>query len=223
MTEAQEFHRNLDDYNDLIKEVERSFDIHLDKSDLKNIQTFGELCDAVSEKISLNNIGEKNHQQAFLKLRTAIASVKKVDKQSLLPETKLSDLFPRKGRIKAIRELEFELGFSLRVLRPFLLIELLLMLSFLASIVFLFIHFGYGMEALAVTIVLNTIAFRTGKEFSRETIDELAKKITKDNERKKKKSSTTFTNAQVEERLREIFQDGYLLEGESVSRKMRIP
>jgi hypothetical protein len=221
MTTIEKFPIDSDEYGDILKEIEKSFDIEFEKNELLHIKTFGELCDIVLAKINLPNINDSTHQQAFYKLRNAVAAIKGIDKQNIRIETKLKDLFPRKGRKKSIRELEFELGFSLKMLRPYIFVELIILLLFLGSIVFLFINYIWGLEMLAFFFVFNTIAFRTGREFNCETIGEVVKKMTKYNYKKSRRNSETINEEEIIRQLQLIFSDGYLREGEEITRETK--
>ena len=223
MAELKKIPGDGDEYDDLLKEVEESFDIKFEiidgKHETHNIKTFGALCDLVLEKINLPNINDSTHQQAFYKLRNAIARIKNIDRKEIGIKTKLSELFPRQGRKKNIKDLEFELGFNLKVLRPFIFIEVIILFLFLGSIVFLFINYIWGLEMLALFFIFNTIAFRTGKEFNCQTVGDLAKKITKENYKKTRRNPKTINEQEVIRQLKHIFGDGYLSEGEEITRE----
>ncbi len=213
----------MDDKKDietLLKEIEKSLDIHFEKNELKHVQTFGELCDMVITKINLPDINDSKNQQAFYKLRNAISVVKGIDRKEIQPETKLADLFPRHGRKKIIRELQFEIGFNLKVLRPYLIIEAILIFMLFGSIIGLFFNLIHGLEILGLSIVLTNIAFTTGKEFNCETVGDLAKKITKDNARKAKGEIETMNPEEVVHHLELIFE-GYFPESEEITRETR--
>jgi hypothetical protein len=222
MTTLEKNKRDPDDVVNLLKEVEKKLGVHFETNDLKEIKTFGEFCDLVFSKLSLPKNSDSANQQAFSKLRIAISAIKGIDKKEILPETRLDSLFPRSGRKKAIKELEYTLGFNLKVLRPFILIEIILLFSFLGAIVFLFINFIYGMEMLALFFIINTVAFKTGKEFNAETLGDLAKKITKENFRKAKRNPETINEEDVFRQLQLLFGKSYLREDEEITRETRI-
>ncbi|HET6990854.1 MAG TPA: hypothetical protein VFJ43_05995, partial [Bacteroidia bacterium] len=69
----------------------------------------------------------------------------------------------------------------------------------------LFFNFIYGLETLALLILLINIAFKTGKEFNRETVGELAEKIVKDKSKKPGKNYSTLSNEEIIEELKFIF------------------
>jgi len=222
MTEIKKYKRDPDDIHDLLLEVEKSFDIKFETEELKGKKTFGELCDLILEKINQPSISDSTHQQAFNKLRNAVSRLKNIDRKEILPETKMSELFPRQQRKKTIKELEFELGFNLKVLRPFIFLEIVMLLSFLGAIVFLFINFIWGIEMLALFFVLNTIAFKTGKEFNCETLRDLAKKITKENYKKARRNPKTINEQEVIQQLKLIFSKDDLHAGEEITRETEI-
>ena len=221
MTILKKYCRDHDEIEALLKEVEKSFEIKFDKHELIHTKTFGELFDIIISKINLPNVNDSTHQQAFYKLREAISAIKGIDKKEILPETELKKLYPRKGRKKAIKELEYTLGFNLKVLRPFLFIEFILIFSLLGSLAFLFYNFIFGIEALALTFIFNTVAFRTGKEFNAETVGDLAKKITKEKYKKSRRNPETINEKEVIEQVKLIFSKDFLVEedGEGLERE----
>ncbi len=195
------------DFKDFIKEIEKIFEIRLRPNEMKRIHTFGELCEVVIAKTNLKSQNISGPQHAFVKLKDAISSSQNIFKEEIQMETKLISLFPRQSRRKAIRELNFEMGFDLKVLRPFLIIEAFFILFFLGAIVELFFNLIYGLEAFAFLILLINLAFLTGKEFNVETVGALAEKIVKDKNRNPGKHLATFTNEEIIEELKFVFKE----------------
>ena len=73
--------KNVDseDLEDVLVMIEKSFDFKFETAELKDVETFGHLCDIITNKVQGNNIDDCTTQQAFYKLRDAIASSLYVD------------------------------------------------------------------------------------------------------------------------------------------------
>ena len=107
-----------DDIEDVLKLVEKSYNLRFETTELTHIRTFGELSDHIVSKIKLDNRDDCTDQQAFYKFRDAISSTNGRNKSTIEPNMLLTDLFPRRTRRKKIRKIEGELGLHLGALRP---------------------------------------------------------------------------------------------------------
>ena len=133
--------RNVDseDLEDVLVKIEKSFDFKFEETELKDVKTFGQLCDIITNKVQGNNIDDCTTQQAFYKLRNAIASIFLVDKYNITPNTDLRLLFPKNLRRQKIRDLESNIGFEINILRPKHWISSTLALTIVTSFIGLFI------------------------------------------------------------------------------------
>src|SRR5665213_239108 len=102
-----------DDISDVLVKIQRSFNIKLDNEGLREVDTFGDLCDAIISKINLEHEDSCTTQHAFYMLRNAIAAVTGIDKCSVKPQTRLSKILPKENRLHIIAEIENELGFKI--------------------------------------------------------------------------------------------------------------
>jgi len=107
-----------DDIEDVLKLVEKSYNLRFETNELAHIRTFGELSDHIVSKNKLDNKDDCTDQQAFYKLRDAISSANGRDNSTIEPNMLLTDLFPRRTRRKEIRKIERELSLDLRVTIP---------------------------------------------------------------------------------------------------------
>ena len=133
--------RNVDseDLEDVLVKIEKSFDFKFEETELKDVKTFGQLCDIITNKVQGNNIDDCTTQQAFYKLRNAIASIFLVDKYNITPNTDLRLLFSKNLRRQKIRDLESNIGFEINILRPKHWISSTLALTIVTSFIGLFI------------------------------------------------------------------------------------
>ena len=67
--------KNIDpeDVGDVLKKVEKSFGFKFGDTELKDVKTFGELCDIITYKVQGDSTNDCTTQQAFYKLKTAIS------------------------------------------------------------------------------------------------------------------------------------------------------
>src|SRR5215203_6471101 len=112
--------KNIDsgDLDDVLKKVENSFGFQFGKTELKDVHTFGELCDIITSKVQGDDTNDCTTQQAFYKLSNAIAATLYIDKSSLTLTTRLKELFPRQQRRKQIKAVERHLDCQINLLRP---------------------------------------------------------------------------------------------------------
>src|SRR5688500_12256357 len=86
---------NSEDLSDILIKVEKSFDFKFAKAELKDVTTFGELCDIIISKVQGDNTDDCTTQQAFYKLRNAFSTAIPIDKDKITTETVLLELFPK--------------------------------------------------------------------------------------------------------------------------------
>src|SRR5690349_14172915 len=103
---------DLEDIEDVLKKIEKSFGFKFGRTELKEVKTFGVLCDIITDKVKGDSSSDCTTQQAFYKLRSAIGTVLSIEKSSLTVDTRLDVLFPRKQRRRKIKEAEGVLGFK---------------------------------------------------------------------------------------------------------------
>jgi hypothetical protein len=88
------YHGNikLEDYEDedifdVVVKLEQSFAIKFDKDAFSNVKTFGDMCDVIESYIKYDNQEDCTTQQAFYKIRAAIAMTQPIDKKLIYPDT----------------------------------------------------------------------------------------------------------------------------------------
>jgi hypothetical protein len=98
------------DVEDTIIELEKSLNIVFANGELEPIETFGDLCDKVSEKINCSNANDCTKQQAFYLLRKACIEQLGVPRKQLRIDTPLALILNRENRKQKIRKLEQQTG-----------------------------------------------------------------------------------------------------------------
>jgi hypothetical protein len=206
-----------EDIEDVLKLIEKSYDIKFEANELGHIRTFGQLTDHIISKIKLESKDDCTDQQAFYKLRTVIETIK-ADNKRIEPKTQLKDLFPRQKRRKEIKEIEKRLGVNLKALRPRHIITNSLLISLLFSIVGLFIEWEFGLTGLLFSLGGLWISERMGIEFKVNTLGELADRMTQLNYVKSRRQSRTMNLKEVHNKIEKLFVDNLGLEAKTIDR-----
>jgi len=214
--------KNVDseDLGDVLGKIEKSFDFKFEGAELKDVKTFGELCDIITNKIQGNNIDDDcTTQQAFYKLRNAIAQILFVDKYSITPNTDLRLLFPKHHRRQKIKDLDSNIGFETDILRPKHWIPSTLVLIILASFVGLFIFWKVALPCLVLSVAGIKLAYKIGSEFDLQNVGQVAEKNTREHYLKARRNSSTVNRNEVIQKIKELFRkdldDELVLERES--------
>lgn len=204
--------KNVDpeDIDDLLVQVERSFNIKFADKELADVETFGELCDRITNKIELAHTDDCTTQQAFYKLRDAITSV--LEMEDISPETQLSTILPRESRIQKIKAIENKLGFKLHILEPKGFIILSLLAILLISFIILFIHWPTGLCGLIISIFGFRIANTTGRELAVQTVGQVAEKMQRENYVKSRRNPGTVNKKEIEKILTDWFSEEFELD-----------
>jgi len=205
------------DISDVLVKIQRSFNITLDYEGLKNITTFGHLCDLVISKIDSEH-EECTTQHAFYMLRNAISSVNGINKCDVSTHTKLCKLFPKEDRLEAISKIEDELVFKTNLLKPKQWIVSIFVLTFIGSGIFCFYNLFAGVAGLLLSGIALKLAGKFGKEMHLKTVGDLARKISRESHSKIRRNSTINKN-EVEQKLRELFVNDLELEPVMLTRR----
>ncbi len=213
--------KNIDpeDISDVLLKIEKSFGIKFGKTELNDVNIFGELCDIIINKVHGENLDDCTTQQGFYKLRNAIAETPLSNKGSITPDTKLQILFPRKSRRKKILQTEKLLGFKTKVLRPRHWISGTLVLILVVSLVGLFFIWKVFLATFICSIIGLTIATKFGIEFDLQTVGQFAEKISRENYLKSRRHETTANKNEVEQKVRELFSNDLYLDEHVLKRE----
>lgn len=210
-----------EDIEDLLVKVERSFDLNFDDSELIHIRTLGELCDHITHKIQLENTDDCTSQQAFYKLRNAIAFTQKIDRKTIATTNSLDVIFPKKNRRTQIRKLEEYLDFKINILRPPHWVTWTLLFLFLVSCLVLFLNWKIGISGLIVCLVGARLSDTLGNEINVQTVGQLAHKITRENYLKSRRNPKTYNKNEIEKVLIDWFSNDLDLDKSKLTRETK--
>ena len=205
-----------EDIEDVLRLIEKSYDIKFEGNELEHVRTFGQLTDHILSKIKLENRMGCTDQQAFYKMRTAIGTIK--NDIRIEPNTPLKDIFPRRNRRKQISEIEGLLGLQLEALRPRRIITNCLLMSVLFSIVVLFIKWESGLVGLLFSMIAIWISEKNGTEFKDKTIGELIDRMTRLNYAKSRRQLGTMNFDEIHPKIERLFIEKLGLEGKQIGK-----
>jgi len=209
MTDDEMQLRNVDpeDIEDMLPIIERSFGVKFTQAHVDGVITFGQLCDMVERTIDLPHEDGCTSQQAFYKLREAILSVQGINPSTLIPAAKLEDVFPRKNRRLAIKQMEQSLGFPLEILKPKAWVVNFLLIGFIIALVSLFFFVVAGQVAIMVLVVCTLLANHFGNELKLVTLGDSAAYIAREHYRLARRNNFTINKWEVAAKIKELFMD----------------
>lgn len=123
-----------------------------------DITTLGDLYQFVEKRIGEKHSPECTTQQAFYKLRAAIAEVLQLDKNSITPDASLAALFPSKNRWRKMREVQQLMGIKTKLVEMNNWLFAAFVVMFLGSIVLFFFNWVYALIAFGSLLLLQRVA-----------------------------------------------------------------
>ena len=171
-----------EDIFDVVLKLEKSFGLKFEKEAFYNVKTFGDLCDIFINKIQSENSGDCSTQQAFYKVRSAIATTQLIDKSSITLDSKLQDIFPRHNRRQKIKKLQDELGITLNILDIKSWLGWTIFVGIVVSLVMFFFKWEFALTGLLFFITAGWTANKFfAKELELPTVRQLTEKLTREN------------------------------------------
>lgn len=195
---------DIEDVEDILKQIEISYDIKFANAEMAHLKTFGEITDHIISKIELEENADCTSQQAFYKLREAISNINGIPKNEILPNTNLEVLIPRQRR-KTISLIEKQLKVNIKAFYiPKYLVAILITFLFI-SIVALFFNWQYGLIGSFVCILLMKISDKTTTTFFDKTVGDLAKSMTYDNYIQSRRNSESVNRTEIKKNIKAKF------------------
>ncbi len=209
-----------DDISEVLTKVEISFGFKFGDTDLKEVKTFGELCDLITNKVQGNNVNDCTTQQVFYKLRNAIASTLFIDKDKILPDTNLQQLFPINNRKQKIKELQNELDMPVAILDIKAWIGWTIFIGIIGSLIMFFFKWQVALCSLVIFIAVGWIANKFfAKEFVLTTVGQVAEKLARENYLKSRRNSSTINRNEISKKVKDIFSKELDLAEETLTKQ----
>jgi len=197
----------IENIEDCIPSVEEMFQIKFHSEELINITDFNELCDAIIEKISLENVDSCTKQQAFYKVRDVFDKIGIKQKKELTLNNKLAELLPRKSRRNLVKQISDSMGFDINLLSPPRVLFLSLFYGVIISIFLLFIKWQVGLIGICVIVPSMVILTKYGIELRALTVRELVELITRENYLKVRSEKGTVNRSELKSVITNWYSD----------------
>jgi acyl carrier protein len=214
--------KNIDseDIDDVLRKVEKSFGFKFGDTELKDVKTFGELCDIITGKVQGDNASDCTSQQGFYKLRSAIAVTQNISKESITPDTNLEHLFPRHDRIKKVKELKKELGMPINIMTIKSWLRWTIFIGIVASLIMFFFEWEFALIGLVTFLTISWISYNFfATEFQLATVGQLTEKITRENYLQSRRNGSTANRNEIAQKVKEIFQHDLDLESSALTKE----
>lgn len=214
--------KNIDpeDISDVLEKVEKSFGFKFGDSELKDVKTFGELCDLITNKVQGDNVNDCTTQQGFYKLRNAIAATQVIHKSSITTDTNLKQLFPRHNRREKIKELQNELDMTFDILDIKAWLGWAIFIGIAGSLILFFFNWKLALSGLTFFLAICWTAYEFfAKEFKLATVGQLTEKFTRENYLKSRRNSSTINRNEISQKVKEFFSKELDLEEEVLTRQ----
>ncbi|QKZ13608.1 hypothetical protein [Spirosoma sp. KUDC1026] len=214
-----------EDVNEVLDQIEQSFNVDFQKASLADIQTFGKLVDWISASMPQLDTDDCTNQQAFYKLRDELCGTLAIDKANVSPSTELATLFDEKTREKQTKQLEQRLGFPVNILVFKPIFIYLTVAIFLASFVVLYIKPLYGICGFVCWFGLVNLFSRipAASTFSIKTVGELAKKVSRERYLWSRRNPGTINSNELMEKVKQLFVAGTAISYQELTPHLIIP
>ena len=201
--------KNIDpeDISDVLIKVEKSFGFKFGDTELKDVKTFGELCDIITNKVQGDTADDCTTQQGFYKLRNAIAETQLIDRDSITPNTELQELFRRDNRRPRIKELQSKLGMPVDILDIKTWLGWTIFIGIIASPIMFFFKWQFALGGLILFIAVGWAANKFfAKEFELKTVRQLTEKLARENYKKSRCNPATVNKNEIAIKVKELFR-----------------
>lgn len=166
-----------EDIGDVLVQLEKSFNLSLPRDSFRTVKTFGDICDVYTTKITGRQVNDCTSQQAFYKVRDAIACVRGFDKKMVGPGTRLEDVFPRGSRLSDVSKFKQALGIRVDFLTITGGLCGVLCTGILLSLGAFFFNWRVALTGLSFFMVASWVAGKKGKELDLSTVGGLASRL----------------------------------------------
>lgn len=196
-----------DDISEILRWVEKSFDIRFGCRELENVENFGALCDIIENKVNGIHADNCSSQQAYYRIREAISLVQSIDKASITLDSKLEHLFPRYDRNKKIRALQRQLGISFDILGMQAWFTWLILGGGIGSLLLFFFQWQI---AIIGFLLITMAGWLAGKFFSKElkldTVRQLTEKLSREHYVALRRNPASINRNEIAGKVKELFK-----------------
>jgi acyl carrier protein len=214
----------LDDYEDedifdVVVKLEKSFGLKFDKNAFYNVKTFGDLCDVFENYINYEHRDDCTKQQAFYRVREAIASTLQISRDNIQLDTKLSDLFPSSDRRQKAKEFKRAVGTNIKILTYPNWLALTFGVGFLLSLIAFFFDWRLALSGIVFFIIAIKIAEKLGKTLNVQTVRELTEKLAREHYADIRRTKGTYNKQELLQTIIDTFSNDLAIEKAYLTRE----
>jgi acyl carrier protein len=211
---------DIEDLEDILIRIEKSFGISFVDNELASVTDFGQLSDSIINKIKIQETESCTSQQAFYKLREAIKV--EIGIENIEPKTELVQIFPKDKRIKSLKKIERHLGFKLNIIGPTDFIVGLFAVLLFGSLVGFFFDWLLPLIGIGISLIGLSIANKTGTELKYKTVKQVAEKMRRENYLKSRRHPNTGNKKEIEKTIIDIFATDFDLDKSKLTRNNQL-
>jgi hypothetical protein len=196
-----------EDIGDVLGLLDKSFNLSLPADSFKEAKTFGDICEVFETNMTGRQEDDCTSQQAFYKVRAAIAATQLVNKNLIEPGSRLEGLFPRASRRRDVRRFTKELGVRVHFLGMKLWVVCCLASGILLSLGAFFFSWRIALTGLVAFSIISRVAARLGKELEVDTVGALAKRLSSQHYRQARRRKDTVNRNEIRKIIKQTFAD----------------
>jgi hypothetical protein len=194
-----------EDIFDVVVKLEKSFGLKFEKDAFYNVKTFGDMCDVFENHMIYDDRDDCTRQQAFYKIRDAIAATQYISRDEIKLDSKLEYLFPRHDRRRKAKAFRNYLATDINILTYPSWLSLTFIIGLLLSIVAFFYDWKIAVAGIVFFISAMKIADKLGKDLDLKTVRDLTDKLSKENYIDIRRQKGTINRREVRQTIVETF------------------
>ncbi len=208
-----------EDISDVIVKLEKSFDLEFSKTAFAEAKTFGDICDIIEPHINHNHKDDCTKQQAFYKIRKAVAETQLIDKKQISLTSKLVELFPRHNRRQKSKEFRDRLGIKVNILTYPGWLSLLLVIGSLLSLEAFFFDWKIAVAGIIFFASAFRIADWLGKDLELQTVRQLVEKVTREHYVAVRRTKHTVNRNEILDTIKDAFSNDLAIDKVHLTRE----
>lgn len=190
-------HVDSEDVYHVIGKLQKSFGIVFKDDAFKHVQTFGELCNVFTANVNNVDSYDCTPQQAFYRVRKAIALSQATDDKELTLNAQLVDIFPLPNRRKKVKTFIKFLAVDIKILTFPTWLGWLFFVGILASLIMFFFDWKFAIAGLVLSISTMNIADRFGEKLTLVTVRELVDMLYRENYAQVRRTKGTVNKNEI--------------------------
>lgn len=199
---------DVEDIFDVVWKLENSFGLNFENDAFAHVKTFGDLCDVITNHFKMEDSDTCTSQQAFYKVRNAIASAQNIAVNSITTDTQLHDIFPRKHRKTMVKELQDELQIPLNILDIKSWLANTIIIGIIVSLLTFLFNWQLAIIGFLFFISANVIAHKYfANELKISTIRQLTEMLTKENYTNVRRVKNTVNKKEITKIIVDTFSN----------------